>query len=241
MEGRPKASSQVHDVKDLERQQKRKDSFWLEIRLGEGYEKLGKVEKAIACYKRGAELAVAGAHHMYLVLAWERILEYRPFSPEIHIALAKAFHEGPNSRSWDAKVHCRRAIYLSPGHRNVEAERLLESIETAQNVMRSPTEKAEMIDFRMMMERSWRPPKRCGYLLARVRIAVDAKLQLKEVRLFCRSGDADFDQSALKSAKTAPFEKLRGLQVPGSFDFAFVGNETHHEIDYLSYGSVIIP
>lgn len=238
---RPIQTTDPKIIGKLKRQQTKKNSFWIELNLGQANEKQGKVDEAIDCYKNAAGLATARVHYMYLVWAWERILESRPFAPEIHIALAKTFYKSPTPQYWDSEIHCRRAIYLSPSHRNVDAEALLKSIEKARKTKRLPTEKPEMIEFKSELKEKWSPPIVPGYVIARVRVAVGANLQFKEVRQICRSGDEDFDQSVLKSIKTAPFERLTGLQVPGLFDFAFVSDDNHHEISYISFGSVVIP
>lgn len=236
-------SGEQAKVEDLKRQIKQKDTCWLELKLGDIYEKAGKVDAAIGCYKKAAKLATSGAHYVDLIWSWEHILRRRPLDPQIHLALASAFLNSQNSELVlsDAEAHCKRAIFLSPGQRNFEAEKLLKSVgQRKKETTPLPTVPA-MEDFKSKLASSWSPPKLSGYTLVRVQAAVDKGLKLKELRILCGSGNKSFDASALDAVRSAPFIKLKRLQVPGLFDFLFVTDGASKKVDYISYGSVVVP
>lgn len=222
------------------------DSFWSEVRLGKKYARQNKIESAIECYRKAATMANSGLQFVHLIWRWEDILEKRPFDPSVHIALASAFLRAQNPRLWDAEVHCKRAIYLSPEHSNHEAENLLQVIEskkatTTNRSMQTTKIEQKAHKFKDELARRWKPPDTSGFNLVRFRVVVDRNANVKELRCRCPSGVTQFDQSALRVLKNAPFGKLTGLQVPGLFDFAFVVDGKEKMIDYSSDGGVVVP
>lgn len=236
-------SEDLKKIDDLKKSIKTRDSFWSQKQLGELYQKLNRPDDAIASYRRAATLASSGSDFMHLIWSWESMLQQRSLDPNVHIALAEAFLKSRNSKLllWDAEVHCKRAIALSPRQQNATAERLLVEAETLRKTTRLPKPDTRIESFREQVAKKWSPPPITGLALARVQVAVNKSLQLKNMQLICKSGNAQFDKSAMEAVKSAPFVQLSGFQAPGLFDFAFVQDGELKRVSYLSYGSVVVP
>lgn len=207
------ASDPINKLKD---ELKRNDVFEVEKALGDAYG-LSQVEKAIHCYEKAANLAVSPAQYEQLAWAWENILIDRPYDPKTHISLAKAFYHSAPPRLWDAKVHCRRAIALSRGHRNPAAEQLLSTISALPDKQQSATTKS----LNSAISKTWSSPRVSNFTVSRFRADINESGLVTEIHLICRSGCNNFDDSALKSLMSQSYSKVKGLSLPASFDFVF--------------------
>lgn len=217
-----------------------------ELQQGARHIEKNEFDKAISSYKRANELAMWGAECSFLVWAWLDLLSHRPAEPAIHLGLAEAYLRGEQTRPWMADLHCKRAIYLSPEHKNPEAQQLLieiqKQLEIKNQIKRVPNESSKKKEaFINELMRQWNPPKTEGYMLVRMRVAINKQLVIKSLKYQSPCENPTFNSSVAAVLKDAPYGDLIGWQVPGLLEFAFVADGEKKEIDFDSYGSVVVP
>jgi len=221
------------------------DKFWPQLDKAKENIQQNNVNEAINNCQRASTLAQSGMEHIWLIWEWEAILEKRPFDPKIHLALASAFNKSwnPELTTWEAEMHCKRAMYLSPDHQNADAAALLEIIlhhrKTMKRLGRSEMG-ARLEEFRNELTRKWKPPSSNGFLLARARVIVNRKNDIKTLSITCPSGNESFDQSAAESLRSAHYSILNGSAVPGMLDFTFVSDDNKACLDFTVDGSSVI-
>lgn len=217
-----------------------------ELQQGARYIEKNEFDKAIASYKRANELAKWGSECSFLVWAWLDLLSHRPAEPAIHLGLAEAYLRGEQTRPWMAELHCKRAVFLSPEHKNPEAQQLLveiqKQLEIKNQIKRVPNESSKKKEaFLTELMRQWNPPKTDGYMLVRMRVAINKQLVIRSLKHQSPCENPTFNSSVATVLKDAPYGDLVGWQVPGLLEFAFVADGEKKEIDFDSYGSVVVP
>jgi tetratricopeptide (TPR) repeat protein len=210
------------------------------IKLGEHYEREKDFDHAIASYRKAAELPHGGFDEV-LFAAWERLLARNPFDVNCRIGLGETYEQQKYLEQ--AELEYQQAKYLSPGHKNAIATRLLARVRKLQRSQVPPNKYtikavASKREFENSIRDRWSPPQHDGFLLTRCKVYANIDGDVRLLEISCPSGSKLHDQSALDVLKSTKYTLRPAYPLPYMFDFAFASQGDTKIVGYSGSGDV---